>query len=116
MAQIKIKNLRLKAIIGTNPEEREVPQEVVLNVTFEYDTRNAALSDRLEDAVNYHTLSKRIGELVERSRFFLLEKLANEVLTLILAEPRIEKASVEIAKPAALKRADSVSLTASRSR
>lgn len=116
MGKVQIKNLRLKTIIGTNPEERELPQEVVLNIKFEYDTLVAAQSDHLEDAVNYRTINKGIIDLVEGSRFFLLEKLADQILNLILEDPRIEKATVEIDKPAALRRADAVSLKVSRSR
>ncbi|HJL70130.1 MAG TPA: dihydroneopterin aldolase, partial [Anaerolineales bacterium] len=74
--QIEISDLHLRAIIGVNPDERENRQDVLVNITLDVDTRPAAASDAIADAANYRTITKRVIDLVENSRFFLVETLA----------------------------------------
>lgn len=114
--QVRIKNLRLRTIIGVYEWEQTRRQDVVINVVFDFDGRAAATSDRLEDTVDYKTLTRVITEAVEASRFVLLEKLADTVLQLVLADPKILAATVEVDKPGALRYADSVSVVVSGSK
>jgi D-erythro-7,8-dihydroneopterin triphosphate epimerase len=113
---VKIKNLRLRAIIGVNEWERVGPQDVTLNIELEYDASKAAASDAIADAVDYHAIKHRILAEVEQSRFGLLEKLAAHVLGIVMSDARVGHAVVEIDKPHALRFADSVSVTASATR
>ena len=113
---IRIKNLRLRTIVGVNDWERQAPQDVVLNLEVAFDAGRAAKTDRLEDTLDYRALKKRIAEAVERSRFQLLEGLAAHVLELVMQEPRVSAATVEVDKPGALRFADSVSVTCSAGR
>jgi D-erythro-7,8-dihydroneopterin triphosphate epimerase len=113
---IRIKNLRLRAIIGVNSWEREHAQEVVLNVELEYDGTRAADTDSIEDAIDYKRLKLQIMQEVEASHYFLLEKLASRVLELVARDPKVQRAVVEIDKPSALRFADSVSVTTSFTR
>jgi len=114
--RIRIKNLRLRAIVGVYEWERTHPQDVVVNVELEFDGAAAARSDDLADTVDYASLHRRIVERVEGSSFFLLEKLAAEVLGLVLAADGVQAATVEIDKPRALHRAEAVSVVVSGSR
>ena len=113
---IRIKNLRLRTIIGVNDWERRRKQDVVINVELDFDGRSAAKSDRIEDTVDYKALCKRIIDQVERSRFCLLEKLADCVLKTVLGDPKVRRVAVEVDKPDALRSADSVSVTCRRRR
>ena len=106
----RIKNLRLRTIIGIFDWERKNRQDVVLNIELEFDGRKAAESDDIEDTVDYKTLTKRIISEVEQSQFYLLEKLANHVLKIIMENPNVLRAVVEVDKPHALRFADSVSI------
>ena len=110
---IRIKNLRLRTIIGIFDWERKHPQDVVINATLEFDGEKAAASDRIEDTVDYKDLNKKIVSLVENSQFFLIEKMAQEILNLILDHPRVKSARVEVDKPLALRFSDSVSVEVS---
>ena len=114
MAEIKIKNLKLRAIVGIQDWEREKKQDILLNISFEYDSSEAELSDDISDTVDYKAMKQKIIALVEKSNYNLLEKLAAEVLKICLDTPGVTKASVEIDKPHALRFADSVSVTVSR--
>ncbi|HHB90571.1 MAG TPA: FolB domain-containing protein, partial [Anaerolineae bacterium] len=58
--QIFIKDLLVRGILGINPDERVNRQDILINVTLWADTRPAARSDAIDDAVNYRTISKAI--------------------------------------------------------
>jgi len=111
MAKVQITDLTLRTIIGTNDWERKTKQDILINVTLEYDSSKSRRSDNLKDAIDYKKLTKRIIRDVENSRFFLLEALAGFVLKIIMEEKRIKRAAVRIDKPQALRFAKSVSVT-----
>ncbi|HHS13821.1 MAG TPA: dihydroneopterin aldolase [bacterium] len=108
---IRIKNLRLRAVIGINDWERKTCQDVIINIEFEFDGTRAAESDDLKDTVDYKNLKMQIMKEVESSRFFLIDKLAHHVLTLIMRDQKVQWARVEVDKPHALRFADSVSVS-----
>jgi len=116
MLSIRIKNLRLRTFIGFNDEELKKRQDVVINVRFDYAADKAANTDEVAYAVNYRTVTKQIIALVEDGHFMLLEKLASEVLELVMENKFVRKAKVEVDKPHALRFADSVSVSMSASR
>ena len=110
MAKIRITDLRLRTVIGTHDWEREIQQDVVINITLDYAAAKAIASDDLRHTIDYKTLTKQIIREVEASRFFLLEKLAGRVLDIVTAHPMVRGAVVRIDKPQALRFADSVSV------
>lgn len=109
-ATIRIKNLRLRTYIGINDDEITNMQDVVINVKIIYNAHQATDSDKMDDALNYKTITKRIINLVENSRFSLLEKLTADVLNIATEHSWVSYAEVEVDKPHALRFADSVSL------
>ncbi|MDZ7809022.1 MAG: dihydroneopterin triphosphate 2'-epimerase [Arhodomonas sp.] len=115
-SRIRIKNLRLRTYIGFNPEEQEKRQDVVVNVTIDYDALPAARADEVERALDYKGITKRIIALVEDNRFLLLEKLVSDILDIAMAAEQVERAEVEVDKPHALRFSDSVSLAMAASR
>ncbi|GAB4136175.1 MAG: dihydroneopterin triphosphate 2'-epimerase [Planctomycetaceae bacterium] len=114
--QITIKNLFLRTILGINDDERANRQDVLINITMTTDTRKPGMSDDIQDAVNYRTVTKQVIELVESSRFFLVEKMAEEIAKLCLSDERVSSAKVSVEKPAALRFARSVGVVIERSR
>ena len=110
MATIRITNLKLRTIIGTNDWERECRQDVVVNVKIDFDAAKASQSDAIEDAIDYKTITKRIIKGVEDSSFFLLEKLAKVILDIVMKNPLVKETTVRVDKPFALRFADSVSV------
>ncbi|MEM9057895.1 MAG: dihydroneopterin triphosphate 2'-epimerase [Pseudomonadota bacterium] len=111
VATIRIQNLRLRTLVGFNPEERVKKQEVVINAEIAYTPPAGVFEDRVEEALNYKTITKAIIALVEGGQFLLLEKLVADVLEICTSDPIVRRASVTIDKPHALRFADSVSLT-----
>jgi len=116
MLTIKIKNLRLRTIIGINETERSAKQDIIINAILCADSDKAFLSDDIGDTCNYRSISKKIISVVEESKFHLLEKLADKVLDIIMKDASIKKATVEIDKPNALRFSDSVSVEVTKER
>jgi len=114
--QILIKDLFLRTIIGVNDDERSNRQDVLINLVLDVDTRAAGRSDDMQDTVNYRDIAKQVIELVEGSRFFLVEKLANEIARVCLSDRRVEQVQVSVEKPAALRFAKSVGISIVRTR
>ncbi len=114
--EILIRDLLLRTFVGINQEEREKRQDVLINITLYADTRDAGRSDKIDDAVNYRTITKNVIRMVEASRFYLVERLAAEVMSLCLADARVEAARVRVEKPGALRFARSVGVEIARSR
>jgi 2-amino-4-hydroxy-6-hydroxymethyldihydropteridine diphosphokinase len=104
----------LRGIVGINKEEQEKQQDILLNITLFVDMSAAGLSDDIDDAINYRTLTKRIIRMVEASSFFLVERLAAEVVALCLTDPRVGAARVRVEKPGALRFARSVGVEIER--
>ena len=110
MAIIRITDLRLSAIIGIFDWERTQKQEVVINLEIECDLSKAAKSDRIEDTLDYKALNKRIIKHIEESQYFLIEKMADQVLQLVMENAAVTHAKVRIDKPGALRFSRSVSV------
>jgi FolB domain-containing protein len=113
---IRIKNLRLRTITGINDWERKDLQDVVVNAEIEYDGSAAVESDEIADSIDYKAITKRMIREVEQSRFQLLDKLSGHLLAILMEDERVQRATVEIDKPGALRFADSVSVTSSAQR
>jgi FolB domain-containing protein len=116
MDKIIIKDLLLRGIIGINDDERVNKQDILINITIFADTRKAAVTDNIEDAVNYRTITKRIIEHVETSSDFLVEKLVSDIARIILMEFSAERVIVRLEKPGALRFAQSVGIEIDRTR
>ncbi len=112
---LRITDLHLRAIIGIHEWEREVRQDIVINAELGYDASHALASDSIEKALDYRALTKDIIRCVENSQFFLMEKLADAVLELVMAHPLVVRALVRVDKPGALRYARSVSVQVSAS-
>ncbi len=113
---IEIHDLLLRTIIGINDWERKDRQDVVINLRLYTDTRRAGTTDDIRDALNYRTITKRIIELVEGSRFYLVEKLAEEIARVCILEFGVPQVEVRVEKPGALRFARSVGVRILRTR
>ena len=74
--KIRIKNLRVRTIIGINEWEREQKQEIIINIEITFDGSKAVETDDIENTVNYKRIKRRVLEAAESANFFLLEKLS----------------------------------------
>ncbi|TES12232.1 dihydroneopterin triphosphate 2'-epimerase [Pseudomonas aeruginosa] len=111
MARIRVKDLRLRTFIGIKEEEILNKQDVLINLTILYPAADAVEVNDIERALNYRTITKAIIRHVEENRFALLERMTQEILDLVMENPAVRYAEVEVDKPHALRFAESVSIT-----
>ncbi len=116
MDRILISGLAARCIIGVNEEERREKQDVLINITLYADLSKACQSDQFEDTVDYRSIKKKIVKMVEESRYYLIEALAEEVAQICLSDPKVLEANVRVEKPSALRFARTVGVEISRSR
>lgn len=115
--RIHIKDLSVRGILGINPDERVHPQGILVNATLGVDTRAAAASDDITDAVNYRTITKTMIAHIEGGEPMLVERLAAELAQICLeSDGRVQDVEVTVEKPGALRHARSVGITIRRSR
>jgi len=110
MAIIRVKKLLIRTFIGFNPEELRNRQDVVINMTIRTDVNEAIRNDDVNNSYNYKTITKKVIKLVQEGKFKMLENLTQQILDLILKDPQVEWANVEVDKPHALRFAESVSI------
>lgn len=104
--KIKLEDFSFDCIVGTLPEERDVPQLLVLDVEFELDFGEAARSEDLRNTVDYAKLSEALEKFITEAKFQLLETLVTKAAEFILDYDRkILKAKVRAKKPRALAKA-----------
>lgn len=109
-ATIRITNIALQTIIGCNEWERHTKQDIIINISMEFDYHKAAQSDDLHSTVDYREIKKRIISDVTNTSFMLLEKLTDHILDIIMSYQKVLAATVRVDKPHALRFTDSVSI------
>ena len=95
---IHIELLELSAHIGVPAEERIHPQRLTLSITLQPEQDFTALNDDLTHTVDYFTLTRRVREIASNSRWKLIESLAQEIATRILAEFNVRSLQLELRK------------------
>lgn len=81
-----LRGLRIETQIGIYDWEKKIRQPVVLDLEMSADVARAATTDRIEDALDYKAVSKRLKQLVGESRFELVETLAERCAAVIREE------------------------------
>lgn len=114
MNRIYIRELALRCIIGVFPEEREKRQDIIIDLVMDCDVRRAAVTDQLEDTVDYKTIKLGIVSMVEASTFNLIETLADRVAEICLKDEKVQRVTVTVDKPGALRFARSVAVEVTR--
>ena len=80
-----------RGIIGLNEWERKKPQEMVINITINTDTRQAASEDNVTYSVDYRTVAKKVQKHAENAKRLTVEALAEDIARICLAEPNAKR-------------------------
>ncbi len=96
---VELRGLEIPGRHGLEEHEREREQ------TFLYDlwlqVSDAALSDRIEDAVDYRAVAERVRAVSAGHQYSLLEALAAAVADAVAAEFPVDRVRVRVRKPRA---------------
>ena len=96
--RIYVNGLRLEAIIGVLPEEREATQPLQVDLEIEADLSTAGQTDDLGDTANYGAIADAVAALVRASRDILLERLATRIAECTLAFDQVQAVRVRLSK------------------
>jgi dihydroneopterin aldolase len=108
---IKIKNLKLKTILGVHAWEENINREIIINAEVETNNLSSLSSDDIKDTIDYDILILKIKNLVNSKRFKLIEKMAAEIMREIMEDARISRCKLEIDKVGVIADVDSFSVT-----
>lgn len=99
--RITLTGLTVRGHHGVFDFERRDGQDFVIDVVLEVSTAAAAASDDLTDTIHYGELAEGLATVVGGEPVNLLETLADRLMAVCLADPRVSAATVTVHKPQA---------------
>lgn len=99
---IYLHGLIANARIGVWEWEKQITQQVTIDLDMGSDIRKAAASDRLEDTLDYKAVARRVVTYTEEHRFDLVETLAERLADILLDEFGIPWCRVKLNKKGAI--------------
>ncbi len=109
-----LRGLRIETVIGIYDWEKEIKQPVILDLEMSTDVAKAAATERIEDALNYKAVSKRLKQFVSESRFELVETLAERCAAIIREEFGVAWVRLSLNKKGAVSDAEDVGVVIER--
>ena len=107
MDKILIRDLKIFAYHGVNPEEKVDGQNFVFDVDLYVNITKACHSDDVEDTVSYAKVIKTITSVFTAEKYDLLEKAAQVVADAVLGEyADVSRIDITLKKPEAPMKAD----------
>ena len=96
--RIELRGLRIAAVCGVLPEERDRPQPLEIDVDVYADLRTPGRSDNLDDTVDYGAICDRIAQVCVSGAPRLLEYLADRIADAILEDPAVDAVELSVRK------------------
>jgi len=94
---VELHDLRVPGRHGVLDFERDSDREFVYDISLE--VSDAALSDRIEDAVDYREIAQCVRDVSEGRSFHLIEALSAAVADAILERFPVDRVRVKVRKP-----------------
>ena len=114
MDTIFLTGLTAEAVIGIWDWERKVKQKLVVDLEMAVDIRKAAVTDGIEDTLNYKNVAKRLIEFIEESEYKLVESLAEALAGIVTQEFNVRWVKLTLHKPGAIRNSDDVGVIIER--
>ena len=111
---IFLRDLKIETIVGIYDWERKVKQTVILDLEMATDVKKAASTDKIEDALDYKAIAKRLISFVGESEFELVETLAERIAEIILKEFDVSWLRLSLNKIGAIRGARDVGVVIER--
>lgn len=102
MDKLFIRGLEVETIVGIHAWERQLQRPLIFDLDLGVDTREAASTDRVRDAVDYAAVSERVRALATELQPALLETLAERIARALFNEFPIQTLRLSIDKPGAV--------------
>ena len=98
MDKIHISEISCLAYLGVPPQERENPQEILIDVVLSLNLEQAVHSDEVTSTVDYVGIVEKVKETLEERRYCLLESVAVDLCRSILTDTKIKFVQVKVRK------------------
>ncbi len=111
---IYIRELKVETIIGTKAWERQVKQQIWLDLEFSYDMQQAVADDNIAHAVDYTSVAEASINFVTAQSFQLIEALAHKLADYLLQLFPLQSLKIRVTRPGVLAQAKEVGVTIER--
>ena len=98
---IQLTGIRCYGYTGYLQEERCLGQWFEVDLRIGLDLATAGQSDRIEDTLDYRSVIAAVKEIISTAKFALVEKLAETIITTVLAFHKVQQVELKLHKPAA---------------
>ncbi len=98
MDKIHISEIACLAHLGVPPQERENPQEILVDVVLSINLEQAVHSDEVTSTVDYVGIVEKVKDTLKERHFCLLESVAGHLCRSILTDTKIKFVQVKVRK------------------
>ncbi len=98
MDKMEITGMKCYGYTGYLPEEQILGQWFEIDVIIWTDLFTAGQSDNINDTVDYRQIINLVKDLMQNTKFALIEKLIEAIAQEILKLDRVEKVQVKLCK------------------
>ena len=116
MDKVFIQGLKIDTVIGIYDWEREIRQDVTIDLEMAADIKAASLTDHIDQTLDYKSVAKRLIQFVKDSEFQLVETLAEKITEIVLNEFEVEWVKLTLNKGEAVSGASGVGVIIERSK
>lgn len=116
MDKVFIRGLQVECIVGIHGWERQLPRPLKFDLDLGTDTREAASSDRVRDAIDYAAIAELVIAIAKERQPALLETLAEAIARALFERFPILSLRLVVHKPGAVADAQSVGVEIDRRR
>jgi dihydroneopterin aldolase len=96
--RILVSAIECVSAIGVSTPERSLGNRLSIDVEVSTDTRGAAASDSIEDAVDYSEIVALVARLAGDGEYHLIEALAERIATAVLEDFGVREVRVAVRK------------------
>ncbi len=111
---IFLQNFRAKTKVGIYLWERKVAQTIQLDLEIALPNKRAAITDCIDDAIDYAHIVQHIRDILTKKHFSLLETLAEHIAQTIMKEFGSPWVKVSVAKLSILRGVKKVGVSIQR--
>lgn len=111
---VYLHGLSVDCVVGLWDWERAIQQRVIIDLDMGTDVAKTAASGKLDDTIDYKSVSKRVTDVVVEGQFELVESMAEKIAATLAEEFNIPWCRIRINKRGAVTGATDVGVIIER--